>query len=206
MRSNNQTYELLDTPLDRLTYVVLDIEATGARPDLGDRMVEIAAFLVEPGFRIKRKGHFHSLINPGMVIPDSAIAIHGINNSQIKSAPDSCTVLYDFFDFAGSAIPVAHRASKDMSYIKNEMREYGVSMNLEMYIDTLRLSRKLYPKQKNNLDALTERFNIKTSSRVSRHRATYDAESTAVAFCIMVRKVFEERCYTLSELLTYLGR
>lgn len=206
MRSNCQTSELLDMPLDRLTYVVLDIEATGARPDLGDKMVEIAAFLVEPGFRLNRKDFFHSLINPEIEIPERAIEIHGISDSQIASAPDSCTVLYDFFDFAGSAIPVAHRASKDMSYIKNEMNDYGISMNFSLYIDTLRLSRKLFPRQKNNLDALTDRFNIKTSTRHARHRATYDAESTAVAFCIMMRRVFEERCYTLSELMVYLGK
>lgn len=206
MRSNAKATELLDTPLDRLTYVVLDIEATGARPDLGDRMVELAAFMVEPGFRLNRKEYFHSLINPDMEMPERAFSIHGISDRHIENAPDSCSVLYDFFDFAGGAIPVAHRASKDMSYIKNEMREYGVNMDFELYIDTLRLSRKLYPRQKNNLDALTDRFNIKTNTRHARHRATYDAESTAVAFCIMMRKVFEDSCYTLSELLVYLGK
>ncbi len=87
-----------------------------------------------------------------------------------------------FFDFAGDAVPVAHRASKDMSYIKNEMSDYGVKMDFSLYVDTLRLSRKLYPRQKNNLDALTDRFNITTNTKDKRHRATYDAESTAIAF------------------------
>jgi len=206
MRSNEISVQLLDTPLDKLTYVVLDIEATGARPDLGDRMVEIAAFLVEPGFRINRKNYFHSLINPEIDMPEKAFDIHGLSNKELMNAPDSCSVLYDFFDFAGEAVPVAHRASKDMSYIKNEMKRYGVNMELELSIDTLRMARALYPRQKNNLDALTDRFNIKTNTKHERHRATYDAESTSVAFCIMIRKIFEESCYTLSELQQYLSR
>jgi len=206
MRSNAQSDKILDTPLDKLSYVVFDIEATGARPDLGDRMVEIAAFIVEPGFRLNRRNYFQSLVNPEIEIPDRAIKIHGLSGAQLKSAPDSCSVLYDFFDFAGSSIPVAHRASKDLSYIKNEMSDYGVKMDFSLFVDTLRLSRKLYPRQKNNLDALTDRFNITTSTNAPRHRATYDAESTAIAFCIMMRKVFEDRCYTLSELQVYLGK
>lgn len=206
MRSNVHSAELLDTPLDKLTYVVLDIEATGARPDLGDRMVEIAAFMVEPGFRVNRREFFHSLVNPDMDIPERAVELHGLSNSHVSGAPDSCNVLYDFFEFASGAVPVAHRASKDMSYIKNEMREYGIEMNFGLYIDTLRLSRRLYPRQKNSLDALTDRFSIKTNARTQRHSATYDAESTSIAFCIMMRKVFEESCYTLSELMEYLRK
>lgn len=206
MRQNTPSDKILDTPLNELTFVVFDIEATGARPDLGDRMVEIAAFIVEPGFRLNRKNYFQSLINPEIDIPDRVVKIHGLSAKQLKSAPDSCSVLYDFFDFAGSAIPVAHRASKDLSYIRNEMSDYGVNIDFSLFVDTLRLSRKLYPRQKNNLDALTDRFNISTSTKAPRHRATYDAESTAIAFCIMMRKVFEERCYTLSELLVYLSR
>lgn len=161
---------------------------------------------MEPGFRLNRKNYFQSLINPEIDIPDRVVKIHGLSAKQLKSAPDSCSVLYDFFDFAGSAIPVAHRASKDLSYIRNEMSDYGVNIDFSLFVDTLRLSRKLYPRQKNNLDALTDRFNISTSTKAPRHRATYDAESTAIAFCIMMRKVFEERCYTLSELLVYLSR
>jgi len=206
MRSNEQSSEILDTPLNRLSYVVFDIEATGPRPDLGDRMVEIAAFIVEPEFRLNRKDFFHSLIKPDIDIPERAVRIHGLSSSQLKSAPDSCSVLYDFFDFAGSAVPVAHRASKDLSYIRNEMADYGVSIDFSLFIDTLKLSRRLYPRQKNNLDVLTDRFNIKTSTKFERHRAAYDAESTAVAFCIMISRVFEESCYTLSELKEYLRR
>jgi DNA polymerase III epsilon subunit family exonuclease len=203
---SNTLSELLDTPLDMLTYVVVDIEATGNRPDLGDKMVEIAAFRVEPGFRLNKKNYFHSLINPDMEIPKHAVDIHGLGEQQLRSAPDSCSVLYDFFEYAANAVPVAHRASKDMSYIKNEMLDYGVQMDFELYIDTLKLSRRLYPRQKNNLDAITDRFNIKTSCGHRRHRAAYDAESTAVAFCIMMRRVFQESCYTLSELVEYLRR
>jgi DNA polymerase III epsilon subunit len=206
MKLYEESAILLDTPLDKLSYVVFDIEATGARPDLGDKMVEIAAFKIEKGFRINRKDIFHSLINPGVDIPQRAVEIHGLSNEKVQSAPDSCSVLYDFFEFAGSSILTAHRSSKDISYMKNELREYQVERDFGYVIDTLKLSRKLYPRQKNNLDAITDRFNIKTSSKYERHRAMFDAESLAVAFCIMMRKVFEDKCYTLSELSEFLRK
>ncbi|WP_022850585.1 3'-5' exonuclease [Limisalsivibrio acetivorans] len=205
MRYSKETLELIDAPLNEITYTVFDTESTGTNPEGGDRVIELGAVRIKPGFRIDRKEKFQSLIDPGVDIPERSVGIHGITQQDISGAPDSCSVLYDFFDFARGTVLVAHDAPKDMAFLRREMRDYSIRNPFEISIDTLKLSRMLYPHWKShNLDAINEQFNFKSSTRFSRHRALFDAESTANAFRIMIRKVFEERCYFLGELTEFL--
>lgn len=196
---------LFDTPLNELSFIVLDTETTGTNPEDGDRIIEIAAVKIESGFRINKRETFQSLVNPEISIPKSSTLIHGITDAHVENAPDICSVMYDFLEFSRGAVPVAHRARKDMAFLRSEMKDYGIANPFELFIDTLKLSRRLYPHaDKHNLDAITDRFNIENNSGFQRHRALYDAMNTAVAFKIMIKKIFEERCYILGELVQYL--
>ena len=205
MKYSVDSINLLDTPLDQLSFVVFDLETTGTSPLLGDEIIEIGAVRIQENFRIIRKEPFQRLIKPNIEIPDASNKIHGISNDIVAKSKNVCEVLYDFMEYTSSSVLVAHDAPKDMLFIKAAFREYGMSNPFELIIDTLKMSKVLNPLDRlHNLDKIIEKYNIRVKSGYKRHRALYDAEATAVAFVYMMKKIYEEYCFTLIELLEYL--
>lgn len=197
---DSSAVEILDTPLNKLSYVVFDLETTGTNPEEGDKIVEIGAVKIAPGFRIQRS-KFHTLVNPEITIPESSTKIHGITNEKISDAPDICIALYDFIDFAKNSIIVAHDARKDFAFLKSEMKDYSISNPFRFVLDTLKLSKIMNPTaSKHNLDNITEMYNIRIKGPYQRHRALYDAEATSVFFRILMKRIFRETCFTLIDL------
>lgn len=205
-RFNNKEIKFLDTPLNELSYVVFDLETTGTQPEYGDKIIEIGAVQINPGFRIVNS-KFHTLVNPFVEIPKSSTEIHGITNEKVNSAPDVCTAIYDFIDFAKGSVLVAHDAGKDFSFLKSEMRDYRISNPFKFLLDTLRLSRIVNPASKaHSLDYITDSYNIRINGPYKRHRALYDAEVTAVFFRILMHRIFENFCFTLIELENFIDK
>lgn len=201
---NKHTAEILDAPLNNLTYVVFDLETTGTCPECGDKIIEIGAVKLISDFRIQPV-KFHTMVNPGISIPDSSTDIHGITNDNVKNAPDVCVAIYDFIDFARGSVIVAHNAKKDLSFLKNEMKEYGIRNPFTFILDTLKLSRIVNPSaRKHNLDYITDKYKINVTNSYKRHRALYDAEATAIYFKMLMRKIFKSPCFTLFELINVL--
>src|SRR3954470_24327215 len=68
----------LDRPL-----AALDLETTGTDPKL-DRLVEVSVLRVRPD-----GGHDHRTqrVNPGVLIPPAATAIHGIGDADVAGSP-----------------------------------------------------------------------------------------------------------------------
>jgi DNA polymerase III epsilon subunit family exonuclease len=197
---------LLDTPLNEVSFVVFDLETTGLSPDKGDQIVEIGACKIVEGFKLSKET-FQSLVKTDKILSPRVTKIHGITNELIKDAPDICTAMYDFIDFARGSIPVAHNASKDVAFLRSVMNEYSITNPFTLFIDTLKMSRLIYPDYKSHsLDFLIEKHSIKVSSRFKRHRALYDAEATAIIFTRMMKKIFNEYCYHVSELKEMLFR
>ncbi|ADR17995.1 3'-5' exonuclease [Calditerrivibrio nitroreducens] len=196
--------ELLDKPLDEVSFVVFDLETTGLNPDNGDQIIEMGAFKIEEGFKLVRDP-FHTMVKPDIFIPNE---IHGITEMELKNAPDICTALYDFIDFSRGSVLVAHKASKDIAFLRAAMREYLIDDSFDfLVIDTIKFSQRLYPDFKyHNLDYLIEKHHISINSKFKRHRAIYDAEATAKIFLKMIRKIFNEQCYLLSELFEFISK
>ncbi|MEF3255001.1 MAG: 3'-5' exoribonuclease [Deferribacterales bacterium] len=194
-------YDIYDTPLNEVNFVVFDLETTGLHPEHSDQIIEIGAIRILENFKIDHADKFHSLVNVDKEISEQSYNLHGISNEQLKNAPDICTVLYQFLEFSRGAIPVAHKASKDIAFLRAAMSEYSISNPFPFFIDTLKMAKIVYPEYKSHsLDNLIDKLNIKIYSRFKRHRALYDAEATAKIFIKMSKKLFAEYCYHLSEL------
>ncbi|MCA1932400.1 MAG: 3'-5' exoribonuclease [Calditerrivibrio sp.] len=193
--------DLLDMPLNEVNFVVFDLETTGLHPENGDQIIEIGAFRIHGNFKFDKKDQFHSLVSIDREISEYSHSIHGISNEQLKNAPDICTAMYQFLEFGRDAIPVAHKASKDVAFMRAAMSEYSITNPFPFFIDTLKMAKIIYPDYKSHsLDSLIEKLNIRVDSRFKRHRALYDAEATAKIFVKMCRKIFSDYCYHLSEL------
>lgn len=161
--------------------VTFDTETTGLDYKSGDRVIEIG--LVEILGREKSKKTFQTYLNPeGKEISEGARAITNISDSDLVDAPKFSEVVDDFIDFIKDAEVVIHNAEFDVGFINNELKIIGHSIkdirDICTVFDTLMHARKVFPGQKNSLDALSTRLDIIGYDRQF-HGALLDAQILA---------------------------
>ncbi len=174
------------------TFVVFDIETTGFSP-VSNRIIEIGAVKVVNGEITDR---FSTFVNPQVPIPFRIEKLTNINDSMVMDAPLIETVVPEFLDFCGDAILVAHNASFDMSFIKENVQRQHLNREFT-YVDTLGIARVLLPNQaKHTLDAVCKTLGI---SLENHHRAVDDAEATAQMFVKMIPMLKEQGAAKLAD-------
>jgi len=165
---------------------MLDTETTGLSPLNGDRMVEIGAIEVLNRKVLSGEQHvFHHYINPERDIPAEVVRIHGINNARVQHEPCFKDIALQFLAFIKGATLVIHNASFDLGFIMHELYLHGLP-NIQdvQVIDTLAFARKKHPHQKNNLNALCDRYHIERGHR-ELHGALLDSELLAEVYLSM---------------------
>jgi len=163
--------------------IMLDTETTGLSPHDGDRMVEIGA--IEVNQRKPSGRTFHRYLNPERHIPEEVVRIHGINNERVKDEPTFEYVADEFLEFIRGATLVIHNAPFDLGFIMNELHLFEKpGIEHVPVIDTLELARKQHPQQRNNLDALCDRYGIERGHR-ELHGALLDSELLAEVYLAM---------------------
>ncbi len=171
--------ELLDTPLAELEYVVFDTETTGLQLSRGDKIVSISGVRIRRG-RIQNADIFHTLVNPGRLIPAESVAIHHIEDHMVADAPGMDQVYPRFVEFAGDAVLVAHNAAFDKKALDMAAAEAGLPQIDNPILDTLFLSYGIHEgTEGHSLDALAQRMGIVIEGR---HSSMGDARATAQAF------------------------
>lgn len=164
--------------------IVLDTETTGLSPLNGDRMVEIGAIEIHQR-QISKQRVFHKYINPGRPIPKEVVRIHGIDDKKVAGEKTFAGIADDFLEFIDGATLVIHNAPFDLGFIMNELQECGKkSISRTPVIDTLSFARQRHPHQRNNLDALCDRYNIARDHR-ELHGALLDSELLAEVYLAM---------------------
>ena len=176
--------------------VVLDTETTGLYPNKGHKITEIGC--VELIDRVITGNEFQSYINPQRDIEQKAIEITGITNEKVANAPLFADVIDDFIEFVGDADLIIHNAPFDIGFLTAEFKHLDLSFDDILgdctVIDTLSMARKKYPGQRNSLDALCQRFDIKQFAR-DKHGALLDSQILAHVFFALTggqRKLFDQ--------------
>lgn len=166
--------------------IVIDTETTGLEPEKGHRIIEIGC--IELVNRQFTGNNFHRYINPEREVDAEALAIHGITNEFLSDKSVFANVIKELLDFIKGAELIAHNANFDVSFINYEIRLLDESAStLENYatiFDTLALARKMFPGQRNTLDALCKRYKVDISAR-KLHGALLDARLLAEVYLLM---------------------
>ena len=164
--------------------VILDIETTGLRADKGHRLIEIG--MVEMINKTITGAQFHSYVNPRRNVPQQAVDIHGITTAFLEDKPFFADIVNSFLDFIGDSKLVIHNAKFDISFINYELKLLNKPLiQINVSIDTLKISRALFYKESVTLDALCKRFNITTERKF--HGALIDAKILAKAYLELTR-------------------
>jgi DNA polymerase III epsilon subunit family exonuclease len=151
-------------------FVVLDLETTD-KDIYTCGIVELAAVKVEGGIV---RAELHTLINPQMPISKSAQKVHGISVADVQEAPTIEEFWDEFAAFVGNSILVAHNGYNfDFPLIDRFAKKIAGKKLPNIRIDSLVLARSLFPGESNSIDALMQRFDLKTEQR---HRALDDVQ------------------------------
>jgi DNA polymerase III epsilon subunit family exonuclease len=187
----NNTVELLEDDshlrlLKELDFVVVDVEATGAKTP-PNRLIELGAYRIRGGKIVDK---FATLVNPEIPIPRFVATLTGISNEMVKGAPVFADVAPKWLDFVSEAVLVAHNAPFDTSFLNHEIsRVYPGHRMVNPHLCTVRLSRRAMPDLSNHrLETIASHFSIPIASR---HRAGSDALATAEIFILLLTELEE---------------
>lgn len=181
-----QSYDCESRLLAELEFVVVDIEATGAKMP-PNRIIELGAYRVRDR---KIVDSFVTLVNPEISIPRFVMALTGISNEMVKQAPVFAEVAPRWLEFVQEAVLIAHNAPFDTSFLNHEIaRVYPGHRMVNPHLCTVLLSRRTHPNLMNyRLDTVADHFSIPIFDR---HRAGSDAHATAEVFIRILDRLDE---------------
>ncbi|MHB1826571.1 MAG: exonuclease domain-containing protein [Steroidobacteraceae bacterium] len=192
-----------------MTLVVLDTETTGLSRKK-DRVVEVAACRIDAasGGVIEE---FHRYVNPGMLVPPTAVKIHGITNAFLADKPRFKDIASDLAAFLDGSTIVIHNAPFDTGFLSAEYRNCGAgsfeSIPREIVCSKAMARSLTKPRQSVSLDALCDLFGIDRSSRIaaggaSVHGALIDCRLLAQVY-VRLRALKEEQDARLTAMLPF---
>jgi DNA polymerase III epsilon subunit family exonuclease len=172
-----QAHDFESHLLDELDYVVVDVEATGAKLP-PNRIIELGAYRISGG---KIVDSFLTLVNPEITIPRFVMTLTGISNEMVKEAPLFADVAPRWLEFVNDAVLIAHNAPFDTNFLNHEIsRVYPGHRMINAHLCTVTLTRHVIPGLTNyRLDTIADHFSIPI---LARHRAGSDALATAEIF------------------------
>jgi DNA polymerase III subunit epsilon len=167
----------VDTPMNDLPCVAIDVEATGLDPN-EDRVIEVACVVFGRG-QVERHGW---LINPGRPISEESRAVHNISDDDVRDAPPFAQVADQILAVLARGVPLAYNAEFDRAFL---MAEFGrvagerpdvpALRNGVDWLDPLTWARELQQAEKSkSLSVVAERLGIEAGQA---HRAVDDAHT-----------------------------
>ena len=168
-----------------LRQIFLDTETTGLEIRDGNRIIEIGC--VEMIDRKLTGNNYHQYIKVDRESEEGALKVHGITSEFLADKPYFEDIVGDFIDYINAAELIIHNAPFDVAFINYEFSLLGNTKKLQDYCeisDSLVLARQLHPGQRNSLDALCKRYDIKNEHR-QLHGALLDSEILADVYLAM---------------------
>ena len=191
------------TPLHETTFVIVDLETTGASPKKGAAITEIGAVKVRSGEYL---GNFESFVNPLTPIPEYITQMTGITDLMLAKAPVIDEILPAFLEFAGSeaqTIIVAHNAPFDLSFLKSAAKEIDLDWPNYKTLDTVTIARQVLSKEdvpNCKLSTLAQFFGTKTEPN---HRALDDAKATTEILHGLIERLGSFDVYDVDALMQF---
>lgn len=177
-------------------YTVIDLETTGQSPAKGDKIIEVGIAVIENNEIVDSYATF---INPGIPIPAFITNLTGIDDKVVASAPSFSEKADEITAFFKDSYLVAHNVPFDLGFLNGELKNLGMKGLKKPVIDTVELSRILYPKAPSfKLSQLCDYLEIYHDDP---HRAASDAYVTAKLLIKLKNKLAAVPYETVDHLL-----
>lgn len=176
-------------------FVVIDVETTGNSPSKGDKIIQLAAVVIEND-QITEK--YSTYINPNKDIPLFIEQLTGITNDIVQDAPPFFEVAPKIKELLQNAYFVAHNVLFDLAFIQEELKNCGYQGFVGKKIDTVELSRILLPTSDSfKLNFLAKNFSFKHENP---HQADSDAHVTAELLLALFAKLEQLPAQTIKKI------
>ena len=190
------------TDLSQVTFVVVDLETTGASAATC-AITEVGAVRVRAGEVV---GELSTLVRPPGPVPAEIVALTGITEASLVGAPPIAAVLPPLLEMLHGAVLVAHNARFDVAFLRAAARATGAGWPEVTVLDTLALARAVLPRPEvrdHRLATLAEHLGASTTPT---HRALDDARATVDVLHALIARMGNRGVTTLEELLSVAAR
>ncbi len=186
-KSSNIVYNSKNKVLLNQKYVVFDLETTGLSPEYNE-IIEFGAVIIDSSNNLLDK--IDLFIKPSKPITDFTTTLTGITNEMLNSKGIEIRIALEKIKaFISDYTLVAHNGIFDLSFLNSWMNKVGLSNLQNTCIDTLPISRILWPNYKNHrLGSLAKKQDIRYDEIIA-HRADYDADVLSKLFIIILNKL-----------------
>lgn len=174
--------------LNKASYCVFDFETTGLSARY-DKIIEFGAVKVKDGLIVNSIDLF---VDPEMELSKTTTNLTHITTEMVRGKTKIKEALKIMKEFIGDSILVSHNASFDVGFLNEAFVNNGQKEIANPVIDTLSLSRYMFPNNKiHTLGALCRQFEVKYDES-SAHRANYDAEVLNSVWMAMLARLTKD--------------
>lgn len=190
--------------LAEVTFIVLDLETTGASPTTGCAITEIGAIAIRGGEILEE---FSSFVNPQVALPEYIVNLTGITDEMLMDAPLINEVFPDFIEFIDRhehVHLVAHNAPFDLGFLKAAAAQLSHTWPKYEVIDTVKLARRVIERseiENYKLGTLSQFFNTKA---LPNHRALDDVKTTVEVLHRLIERLSGYQVFTIAELKKFM--
>ena len=191
-------------PLSEITFIVLDLETTGASPANGCAITEIGAIAVRGGEILEE---FSTFVNPQVALPEYIINLTGITDEMLVGAPHIDQAFPDFIEFINrhkDVHLVAHNAPFDIGFLKAAAAALSHDWPKYEVIDTVKLARRVIDRSEilnYKLGTLSQFFDTKA---LPNHRALDDVKTTVEVLHRLIERLAGFEVFSISQLKKFM--
>jgi DNA polymerase III epsilon subunit family exonuclease len=191
-------------PLSEITFIVLDLETTGASPANGCAITEIGAIAVRGGEILEE---FSTFVNPQVPLPEYIINLTGITDEMLVGAPLIDQAFPDFIGFINrhkDVHLVAHNAPFDLGFLKAAAAALSHDWPKYEVIDTVKLARRVIDRSEilnYKLGTLSQFFDTKA---LPNHRALDDVKTTVEVLHRLIERLAGFEVFSISQLKKFM--
>ena len=191
-------------PLSEITFIVLDLETTGASPANGCAITEIGAIAVRGGEILEE---FSTFVNPQVALPEYIINLTGITDEMLVGAPLIDQAFPDFIEFINrhkDVHLVAHNAPFDIGFLKAAAAALSHEWPKYEVIDTVKLARRVIDRSEilnYKLGTLSQFFDTKA---LPNHRALDDVKTTVEVLHRLIERLAGFEVFSISQLKKFM--
>ncbi len=200
------TFEDLGRSLQETTFVVVDLETTGASVRDGSAITEIGAVKVKGGQMVST---FQTFVNPKHPIPAFITVLTGITDAMVISAPKIEEAYPAFLEFCGSkneTVLVAHNAPFDIGFLKGAAAQLSYQWPNFPVIDTARIARLTLSRDEVRDCKLGTLARFFGTAVTPNHRALDDAQATVEVLHGLIGRLGSMGVTTLEDLQGFTNR
>ena len=190
--------------LAEITFIVLDLETTGASPINGCAITEIGAIAVRGGEVLEE---FSTFVNPQVALPDYIVNLTGITDEMLTGAPLIDEVYPEFIEFIDrhkEVHLVAHNAPFDIGFLKAAASALSHDWPKYEVIDTVKLARRVIDRSEianYKLGTLSQFFDTKA---LPNHRALDDVKTTVEVLHRLIERLAGFEVFDISQLKKFM--